>query len=369
MNAFAIEQEEKKQLPARYQKMAPEELTSRIWQAKKALGNDLVIMGHHYQRDDVIQFADHRGDSLKLAQIAAAEREATYVVFCGVHFMAETADILTTDEQAVVLPDLQAGCSMADMADIDDLEEAWEVIERDFGETVIPVTYVNSTAAIKAFVGRHGGLTCTSSNAENVLQWCFEQKERVLFLPDQHLGRNTAVKFGIPLEQMIVWNPLRGAYDDVSGDLTATKVILWKGHCSVHQTFTVDHIRQYRERDPEFRILVHPECCYDVVQAADDDGSTDYIIKQIQRAPAGSKWAIGTEVNLVQRLAHEHPDVTVRLLSQTMCSCLTMNRIDQPHLLWVLESLLDGEVTNRIQVADDVAREAKTALDRMLALV
>lgn len=357
------------ELPEKYRHMAPKELTRRIKEIKAELESDLVIMGHHYQRDDVIQFSDYRGDSLKLAQLAEQDQTTKYIVFCGVHFMAETADILTTDEQVVILPDMKAGCSMADMADIDDLEEAWDILQEDFGDTITPITYVNSTAAIKAFVGKHGGLTCTSSNAEKVLQWCFERKERVLFLPDQHLGRNTAAKFDIPLDRMILWDPLQGDYGDVKRELADTKVILWKGHCSVHQMFTTEHIQQVKARDPEMNVLVHPECCYEVVQAADDHGSTSYIIKQLEQAEPDSKWAIGTEVNLVQRLANEHPELTVRLLSNTMCPCLTMNRIDQPHLLWTLEQLQAGQVVNQIHVPEDVTHYAKVALDRMLALV
>lgn len=356
------------QLPEIYRTLSSEELDQRISQAKEKLGKDLVILGHHYQRDDVIQYADYRGDSLKLARIGAEQREAKYIVFCGVHFMAETADTLSGPEQIVVLPDLRAGCSMADMADIEEVEEAWEVLQKEFGDTIIPVTYVNSTAAIKAFVGRHGGTTCTSSNAHAILEWAFTQKKRVLFLPDQHLGRNTAYKMGIPLEEMVVWAPISGEFEDVKGNLDNVRMILWKGHCSVHQKFTPEQIEQIRERDPEMKVIVHPECSFEVVQQADYSGSTDYIIKTIEAAPPGSKWAIGTEVNLVQRLANEHPEQQIVLLSTTMCACLTMNRIDRPHLLWALDSILEGEPINQIKVEDEIAHWSKVALDRMLAI-
>lgn len=354
------------QLPETYRQLSDGELDERIKRAKAALGRDLVILGHHYQRDDVIQYADFRGDSLKLSQIGSREREAKYIVFCGVHFMAETADTLAADEQIVVLPDLQAGCSMADMADIEDVEEAWELLVEKFGDTIIPVTYVNSTAAIKAFVGKHGGTTCTSSNAKEVLTWAFSQKKRILFLPDQHLGRNTAYgHLHIPLEQMVIWNPHTADLEAVAGDLEDVRMILWKGHCSVHQKFTTAHIERVRARDPEIKVLVHPECSFEVVQQSDFNGSTDYIIKMIVAAPAGSKWAIGTEVNLVGRLAKEHPDKHIELLSTTMCPCLTMNRIDRPHLLWALESIVEGNPVNQIEVAPDIIHWSKTALDRM----
>jgi quinolinate synthase len=354
------------QLPEVYRQLSDEELDRRIQRAKASLGSDLVILGHHYQRDDVIQYADFRGDSLKLSQIGARERDAKVIIFCGVHFMAETADTLAADEQMIILPDLQAGCSMADMADIEDVEEAWELLVEEFGDTIIPVTYVNSTAAIKAFVGRHGGTTCTSSNAKEVLTWAFTQKKRILFLPDQHLGRNTAFgQLSIPLEQMVIWSPHTAKLEAVRGDLDDVRMILWKGHCSVHQKFTTTHIEQVRQRDPEIKVLVHPECSFEVVQQSDFNGSTDYIIKMIEAAPAGSKWAIGTEVNLVGRLAKEHPDKHIELLSTTMCPCLTMNRIDRPHLLWALESIVEGNPVNQIEVDPDIIHWSKKALDRM----
>ncbi|MFC7443299.1 quinolinate synthase NadA [Laceyella putida] len=356
------------ELPEVYRNMPSQELDERIQRAKEQLGQDLVILGHHYQRDDVIKFADYRGDSLKLARIGAELKQAKYIIFCGVHFMAETADTLAQDDQVVILPDLRAGCSMADMADIEDLEEAWEILQEQFGDTIIPLTYVNSTAAIKAFVGKHGGTTCTSSNAHKVLKWAFTQKKRILFLPDQHLGRNTAYAMGIPLEQMVVWSPQAAQFEEVAGELDQVRMILWKGHCSVHQKFTAEQIHRIRERDPEMRVIVHPECSFDVVQLADYSGSTEYIIKTIEAAPAGSKWAVGTEVNLVQRLANENPDKKVVLLSTTMCPCLTMNRIDRPHLLWALDSILDGHPIHVIEVDDETKHWSKVALDRMLAI-
>ncbi len=366
--AYELLQYVDSELPEAYRTMSGEELDRRILEAKRKLGKDLVILGHHYQRDDVIRFADFRGDSLKLARLGAEQKDARYIVFCGVHFMAETADTLAGEHQQVILPDLRAGCSMADMADLEEVEEAWEILTERFGDTIIPVTYVNSSAAIKAFVGRHGGTTCTSSNARGVLEWAFSQKKRILFLPDQHLGRNTAYDMGIPLEEMVVWDPKSGKFEEIRGDLGAVRMILWKGHCSVHQKFTEEQIKSWRERIPDINILVHPECNFDVVQNADYSGSTEYIIKTIEAAPAGSKWAIGTEVNLVQRLANEHPDKMIVLLSSTMCPCLTMNRIDRPHLLWALDSILDGTPIHVIEVDEETKHWSKKALDRMLAI-
>ncbi|MFD1408697.1 quinolinate synthase NadA [Kroppenstedtia eburnea] len=356
-------------LPERYRHLSQGEVDERIQRARDTLGQDLVIMGHHYQRDEVFRFADFTGDSLELARIAEKQSRARYIVFCGVHFMAETADILTGEGQTVILPDRRAGCSMADMAAIDELEEAWEVMQRELGDTILPVTYVNSSADIKAFVGRHGGTTCTSSNAAGVLKWAFSQKKRILFLPDQHLGRNTSHGMGIPLQQMAVWDPVHGQWEDVKGPMEGLCVLLWKGYCSVHTKFTVEQIRQVRERDPETRVIVHPECTFDVVQAADENGSTSYIIQRIEQASPGSKWAVGTEVNLVQRLAQNHPEQQIQLLSRTMCPCLTMNRIDRPHLLWALESLLAGDPVNRVSVDRETSYWAKQALDRMLSIV
>ncbi|MDQ0340149.1 quinolinate synthase [Caldalkalibacillus uzonensis] len=352
--------------PEMFYQWPVDEMEARVRVIKQALGDQLVILGHHYQKDEVFQFADFTGDSLKLAQLAAQQHQASYIVFCGVHFMAETADILTSENQTVILPDLKAGCSMADMADDEQVEECWELLTGLFGETVVPMTYVNSTAAIKAFCGRNGGLTCTSSNAKNMFQWAFSHKERILFLPDEHLGRNTAASLGIPLEEMAVYNPLTRELEDVQTKLDQIKVILWKGFCSVHQHFKLEHVQRVRQRDPQIKVLVHPECNYDVVCAADDSGSTEYIIRQVQNAPPGSKWAIGTEVNLVQRLAKTHPEQTIRLLNDMICPCLTMNRIDLPHLLWALESIYQGDNVNPIRVETDVAREARIALERML---
>lgn len=349
-----------------YTGLSSEELDRRIAAAKERLGRDLVILGHHYQRDDVIAFADHRGDSLKLARIAA-ELDARYIVFCGVHFMAETADILTADEQIVVLPDLNAGCSMADMAAIEDVEVCWDLLTEQFGDTIIPVTYVNSTAAIKAFVGQRGGLVCTSSNAEKVFAYAWAQKKRILFLPDEHLGRNTGVAFGLSLSEMAVYDPqeMALAYPHGEGD---PRLILWKGHCSVHQRFEPHHVHEVRRRYPGIRVLVHPECRYETVQLADACGSTEFIIRTVRQAPPGTKWAIGTEHNLVNRLAKEHPEQFILSLNERICPCLTMNRIDRPHLLWALENLVAGTPHNVIRVAPEVARWAKVAIDRMLAL-
>jgi quinolinate synthase len=348
--------------------MGVDQMEARVREIKDRLGKRLIILGHHYQKDEVFQFADFTGDSLKLAQLAAGQKEAQYIVFCGVHFMAETADILTAPDQQVILPDLKAGCSMADMADDEQVEACWEWLQEEFGDTVIPVTYVNSSAAIKAFCGAHGGLTCTSSNAQNVFQWAFKQKERLLFLPDEHLGRNTAARLGIPLEEMAVYNPLTGQLEEVHTDADKIKVILWKGFCSVHQHFKPEHVRRVREKDPQVKVLVHPECSYEVVQAADDCGSTEYIIRQVKHASPGTRWAIGTEVNLVQRLANQYADQKIKLLNEMICPCLTMNRIDLPHLLWSLEQIEAGQAPNRIVVDQEVARLAKVALDRMLAL-
>ncbi len=346
------------------------DLVQRARAAKAALGEQVFILGHHYQRDEVIQFADVTGDSFKLAQNAAAHPEAPYVVFCGVHFMAESADILTGDHQQVVLPDLAAGCSMADMAAIGQVEDAWDVLaDAGVAEMTIPVTYMNSTAAIKAFTGRHGGTVCTSSNARRALEWAFDQGQKVLFLPDQHLGRNTAVlELGLSLADCVVFDPHRPNGGLTPDQLRHAKVILWRGHCSVHGRFSEQTVHDARERIPGVKILVHPECRYEVVTQADLIGSTEFIIKTIEAAPPGSKWAVGTELNLVKRLAEQHPEQTIVFLDKTVCFCSTMNRIDLPHLVWALEKLVDGQVVNRIEVDADVARWARVALDRMLAL-
>lgn len=352
-------------IPEVYYNMTTEELVERARNIKKQMGEKLFILGHHYQRDEVFQFSDVAGDSLQLSQIAAQNTKAEYLVFCGVHFMAETADILSSDEQKVILPDLAAGCSMADMADIHQVDRAWTKLQHLFGDTILPMTYVNSTAAIKAFCGENEGVTVTSSNAKKILTWAFKQKERVLFLPDQHLGRNTAYDLGIPINEMAIWDPETEELD-FEGNAHQIKVILWKGHCSVHQNFTVENIKALRQSDPERNILVHPECCREVVEHSDLNGSTHYIVETIKNAPINSKWAIGTEMNLVKRIIKAHPDKDIMSLNPYFCSCLTMNRIDLPHLVWVLDELANGRVVNQIVVAEDVSKKAKIALDRML---
>lgn len=352
-------------IPDRYKQMSTEELENRVREVKARLGSRLFIPGHHYQKDEVIQFADAKGDSLVLAQLSAKNREAEYIAFCGVHFMAETADILTTVNQKVYLPDMRAGCSMADMADIHQTERAWEILMDTFGETILPLTYINSTAAIKAFVGEHGGATVTSSNAEKMVEWAFEQKERILFLPDQHLGRNTAYNLGVSLDEMAVWNPIENKLE-YEGSLEHVKVILWKGHCSVHENFTVANVQSVREQNPDMTIIVHPECSREVVALSDMAGSTNYIINAIENAEPGTSWAIGTEMNLVNRIINEHPDKHIISLNPYMCACLTMNRIDLPHLAWSLESIEQGNNQNIIKVEELVAQKAKLALNRML---
>jgi quinolinate synthase len=349
------------------------DLVARARAAKEALGDRVFVLGHHYQRDEVIQFADVTGDSFKLARDAAARPEAEYVVFCGVHFMAESADILTGPDQQVVLPDLAAGCSMADMARLAQVEAAWRALaEAGVQDVVVPVTYMNSSADIKAFCGRNGGVVCTSSNAEVALEWAFEQRgpdTKVLFLPDQHLGRNTAVlKMGHSLDDCVVWNPLLPGGGLTPEQLRDAKMILWKGHCSVHGRFSPDVVDELRATIPGVQVLVHPECRHEVVLKADLVGSTEFIIKTIEAAPAGSSWAIGTELNLVQRLANAHPDKKIVFLDRDVCYCSTMNRIDLPHFVWAMESLVQGVVVNRIEVDPDTEREALVALQRMLDL-
>ncbi|MBK9740643.1 MAG: quinolinate synthase NadA [Actinobacteria bacterium] len=346
------------------------DLVRRAAAAKAALGDRVFILGHHYQRDEVIQFADVTGDSFKLAQQAAAHPEAEYIVFAGVHFMAESADILTSPDQQVILPDLAAGCSMADMAEIGQVEDCWSALEAaGVAGSTVPITYMNSTAAIKAFTGRHGGAVCTSSNAERSLRWAFEQGEKVLFLPDQHLGRNTAVRdLGLRPADCVLYNPNRPNGGLTVEQIRAAKVILWKGHCSVHGRFTPECVDEVRERVPGVIVMVHPECQYEVVAKADAVGSTERIISTITAAAPGTAWAVGTELNLVKRLAVANPDKEVVYLDRTVCYCSTMNRIDLPHLVWVLESLVAGTVVNRIEVDADTAHWARVALDRMLAL-
>jgi quinolinate synthase len=345
-------------------------LVERAARAKAALGDRVFVLGHHYQRDEVVQFADVTGDSFKLARDAAARPQAEFIVFCGVHFMAESADILTSPDQQVVLPDLAAGCSMADMATAEQVEQCWETLtELGIGERVIPVSYMNSSADIKAFTGRHGGTICTSSNAERALRWAFEQGEQVLFLPDQHLGRNTAVRaLGLSLDDCVLYNPHKPNGGLTERQLRETKMILWRGHCSVHGRFTAECVDEVRERIPGVNVLVHPECRYDVVEKADYVGSTEYIIKALEAAEPGTSWAVGTELNLVRRLANAHPDKQIVFLDKSVCYCSTMNRIDLPHLVWTLESLAAGTVVNRITVDEETARYSRLALEQMLAL-
>jgi quinolinate synthase len=343
-------------------------LDDRIAAAKSRLGRDVVILGHHYQRDEVVKFADFRGDSLKLSFLAS-QAESRYIVFCGVHFMAESADILRREHQTVILPDLHAGCSMADMADIGQVEACWSEVSSllDSGK-IIPVTYMNSTAAIKAFTGEHGGSACTSSNAAEVMKWAFETGEKVLFLPDEHLGRNTGYRMGIPLEEMIVWDPYQEFGGNTPQAIRSARIILWKGYCSVHQRFTPQQVERVRREHPGIRVIAHPECRFEVAQAADQIGSTEGIIKAIQASPAGTMWAVGTEIHLVNRLGKELKDHKVISLDPSVCVCTTMFRITPQHLLWVLENLGEGNVVNRISVDERTRHHARVALDRMLSL-
>ncbi|WP_088102637.1 quinolinate synthase NadA [Halalkalibacter urbisdiaboli] len=352
-------------IPAKYALMSDKEKEKRIAEIKAKFGKRLYIPGHHYQRDEVVQFADSTGDSLQLAQLSQDNSDAEYIVFCGVHFMAETADMLTNDNQHVILPDLKAGCSMADMATIEQTERAWVDLQEMFGDTILPLTYVNSTAAIKAFCGRYGGATVTSSNAKKMVEWAFTQKPRLLFLPDQHLGRNTAFDLGISLEEMAVWDPIEHKLE-TTRPIEEIKVILWKGHCSVHEKFTVEQIRQLRKEEPNTKIIVHPECPHEVVQEADLNGSTHYIIETIKKAEPGTVWAVGTEMNLVNRLAQQYPEQTIKSLNPNMCPCLTMNRIDLDHLTWSLELLEEGTLHHPIRVDKQTTKEARLALERML---
>jgi quinolinate synthase len=353
-------------LPESIKTLTKEEMEARVREIKRMLGKKLFIPGHHYQKDEVIQFADAVGDSLQLAQISSQNEEADYIIFCGVHFMAETADILTQDHQRVILPDMRAGCSMADMADIYQTEIAWSKLHELFGDTIIPLTYVNSTAAIKSFVGKNGGATVTSSNAHKMVEWALGEKERILFLPDQHLGRNTAADLGVTKDEMAVWDPIENdlLYE---GELEDCKVILWKGHCSVHENFTEKNIEHVRSTHPEMKIIVHPECRREVVEKSDMNGSTKFIIETIENAPKSSSWAIGTEMNLVKRLIAQHPDKHIISLNPYMCPCLTMNRIDLPHLLWSLENIIEKKPKNIINVNKDISTNAMLALNRMLA--
>ncbi|MEO6486368.1 MAG: quinolinate synthase NadA [Thermoanaerobaculia bacterium] len=359
-------------IPASYLKLSADEIAERIRVARAKLGTRLVVLGHHYQREDIIAFADFRGDSFKLAQWAAEKPEAEYIVFCGVHFMAEAADILSAPHQKVILPNMAAGCSMSDMADPDDVYNAWaELEELGLAQDTLPVTYMNSAAALKAFVGEKGGAVCTSSNAAKVMAWAYAQKKRVFFFPDQHLGRNTGYGMGISLEQMVLWGWAR-PYGSMGGhtleELQQSRVILWAGHCSGHQRFTPQQIEEARAKYPDIQVIVHPECRWETVQAADLNGSTEFIAKTIGNAPAGSKFAVGTEINLVSRLAKENPDKTVFCLDPVVCPCSTMYRVHPAYLAWTIEALAEGHVVNQILVPEDIAANAKLALGRMLAI-
>ena len=346
------------------------DLVARARAARKTLGSDVLILGHHYQRNEVIEFADITGDSFKLAQEAANQSSVENIIFCGVHFMAESADILTTDKQRIILPDLAAGCSMADMATANQVTQCWnELASIGIADTVIPVTYMNSSAAIKSFTGEHGGTICTSSNAEAAMKWAFSQGEKILFLPDQHLGRNTAVlSLGLSLDDCVLWNPWKPMGGLTEEQIKQAKVILWRGHCSVHGRFSIESVNEIRNRVDGVQVLVHPECTHEVVSSADQVGSTEKIIQIVKSSPAGSKWAIGTELNLVQRISQNNPDKEIYFLDKDICYCSTMNRIDLPHLVWAMESLVSGKVVNQIRVAADVAHYSKLALERMLAL-
>lgn len=358
-------------LPDRYTDASLGDLAARVAAAKETLGNRLFILGHHYQRDEVIAFADARGDSYKLSVLAQERPEAEYIVFCGVHFMAESADILTGDHQQVVLPDLNAGCSMADMANIDQVEEAWDSLaEVTDIERLVPITYMNSSAAIKAFVGRHRGAVCTSSNARAVLDWAFDpdggRGDQVLFFPDQHLGRNTGIDMGYSHDDMALWNPRYDLGGLTESQAKQSSILLWKGHCSIHQRFSAEQVATFREEHPDGIIVIHPEAPHEAIAVADEVGSTSYIIKAVEAAPAGATIAVGTEIHLVNRLAEENPDKTVVSLDPLICPCSTMNRVDLPHLAWVLEELVAGRVQNRISVDEDTAEWARVALQRML---
>ena len=355
-------------LPKDYIGLKPDELSERIAAARAKLGDQLMILGHHYQRDEIIKFADFRGDSYLLSQHAAKQKEAEYIVFCGVHFMAETADILTGPNQKVILPNMKAGCSMADMAPTEDALDAWEDLKTVVTGGLVPVTYMNSTADIKALCGRNEGIVCTSSNATEAFKWAFRRGEKILFFPDQHLGRNTSLKLGIPVEEMVIWNPFKPLGGLTEDEIRNSKVILWQGHCSVHTRFTVKQINEAREKFPDVQVVVHPECVREVVEAADMDGSTEFIIKVVEEAPAGSVFGIGTEINLVNRLAKENPDKTIFCLDPVVCPCATMYRIHPAYLAWIAEGLVAGNVSNQITVNEDTAHYARLALEQMLSL-
>ena len=357
-------------LPISYMRTSPDDLEKNIREARAALGSKVVILGHHYQRDEVIQFADMRGDSFKLSQFAAEQNEAEFIIFCGVHFMAETADILSTSEQKVILPNLTAGCSMADMAQTDDVLDCWDDLTDIMGSNqIVPITYMNSTADIKSLCGENDGIVCTSSNAAATFEWAYAKGEKVLFLPDQHLGRNTGLKMGIRLDEMIVWNPFKPLGGNSEEEIEKSKLILWQGHCSVHTRFTVEQIAQARTAHPDVHVVVHPECTNEVVTAADSNGSTEYIKELISEAPAGTSWAVGTEISLVNRIAAENPDKTVFCLDTVVCPCSTMYRIHPAYVSWVLDGLLEGQVVNQITVDDKTRKFSRIALERMLSVV
>jgi quinolinate synthase len=357
-------------LPVKITRLSQPETDARIALARRCLAEDMIVLGHHYQRDDVIKWADFRGDSLKLSQLAARHPEARYILFCGVHFMAESADILTTDEQIVVLPNMAAGCSMADMASVAQVEDCWQdLADVTDVSRIVPITYVNSTAALKAFVGRNGGAGCTSSNARSVVSWALDRGDKLLFFPDQHLGRNTAAELGLdPERDMLLWDPHKAFGGVTPEEVREKRVLLWKGHCSVHGRFTVAQIEKARAENPGVNIIVHPECPLDVVRASDLNGSTEFIIRSIESAPAGSIWAVGTEINLVSRLAGEHLDKTIFCLDPVVCPCSTMYRIHPHYLLWTMEALARGEVVNQVRVPSEIAVDARLALHRMLAI-
>ena len=357
-------------LPISYMRMSPEETEANIRVAREKLADRVLILGHHYQRDEVIQFADIRGDSFKLSQFAAEQNDVEFIIFCGVHFMAETADILSAPNQRVILPNLTAGCSMADMAQTDDVLDCWDDLNNVLGEgSVIPVTYMNSTAEIKSLCGENGGIVCTSSNASATFDWSYSKGEKVLFLPDQHLGRNTAAKMGMRLDEMILWNPFKPLGGNTLEDIKNAKLILWEGHCSVHTRFTVNQINEARVKYPDVNVVVHPECTLEVVTAADSVGSTEHIKNVIEQADPGTTWAIGTEISLVNRIASENPDKTVFCLDSVVCPCSTMYRIHPAYVSWVLDGLVEGVVVNQIKVDDDIRRYSKLALERMLSVV
>ena len=354
-------------IPKKYLGLSPNVIGERIKVAKKLLGQKVVVLGHHYQRDEVIQFADYTGDSFKLSQYAASQKNVEYIIFCGVHFMAETADILTNNDQDVILPNMTAGCSMSDMAITDDVLDCWDDLNSIVKNQIItPITYMNSTADIKALCGENDGVVCTSSNAKKTFEWALEKQGKILFLPDQHLGRNTGLKLGVSLDEMVVWNPFKPLGGLTEEEILHAKVILWQGHCSVHTRFSVKQIEEARHRYPDVNVVVHPECLIEVVQAADMDGSTEYIIKVVNESPSGSVWAIGTEISLVKRIAYENPDKTVFCLDSVVCPCSTMYRIHPAYLSWVLDGLKEGVVVNQISVDPEEKAEAAVALDRML---